>query len=128
MLLLLIIVSCLVLQLFLPWWIIGPVAFAFAAWKSTGASHAFKSGFLAVLLLWSCIALLKTIPNENLLAGKIAKMLMLPDLQFSWLIVLLISALVGALAAGFAALAGYFFRNTLTAKTLDKLSLHRDRD
>lgn len=113
MLFLLILVICLVLQLFLPWWIIAPVAFFLAFWKAKSAKKAFGNGFSAIFTLWCIIGLVKTIPNENLLANRVGQMLQLPDLSFNWLIVLLITGLVGGLAAGLSALAGYYFKEAL---------------
>ncbi len=110
MLLILIALASLVLQLFLPWWIIGPIAFCFAAWKASTGKHAFWSGFLAIFLLWALMALFKTLPNENLLANRVGQMLGLPGWELNWLIVLLISSLVGAIVGGFSALAGIYCR------------------
>lgn len=104
----LIILACLVLQFFLPWWIIGPVAFIFAAWKARTATHAFQSGFKALFVLWTLMALIKTLPNDNILANRVGKMFMLPDWSFNWIFVLLVSSLTGALTAAFSALAGYY--------------------
>lgn len=105
----LIILASLLLQFFLPWWIIGPVAFFFAAWKAKSPAHAFRSGFKAIFFLWLIIALIKTLPNENILANRVGEMLMLPHWSFNWIIVAITSALLGALASGLAAFAGYYW-------------------
>ena len=107
MLFLLILLVALVLQFFFSWWIIAIVAFVVAFLKARNGSNAFWSGFLAIGTLWTVVGLIKTLPNKNILANRIGQMLMLPDTGFNWLIVLLVSALIGALAGGFAALAGY---------------------
>ena len=121
MLIILIALISLLFQFFLPWWIIGPIAFGLAAWKASSGPHAFWSGFLAIFLLWAAMALFKTIPNENLLANRVGQMLGLPALQLNWLIVLLITALIGALAGGFSALAGLYCRQAfLTAPKTKK--------
>ncbi len=106
----LIILASLVLQFFLPWWIIGIIAFLFALWKAKSAGHAFNSGFKAIFFLWTIMALIKTLPNENILANRVGEMFMLPHWSFNWIIVILITALTGALAAGTAAFAGYFWK------------------
>lgn len=100
----------LILQLFLPWWIIGALAFAIAAWQSKSGAYAFKGGFTAIFLLWFMMSCWKSLPNENILANRVGQMLMLPDWPFTWLFVLLITAVIGGLAAGFAALSGFYVR------------------
>ncbi|WP_395625706.1 hypothetical protein [Daejeonella sp.] len=108
MLFLLIAIISLILQLFLPWWIIAPVAFALAAWRANSGKNAFFSAFLAIFTLWIIVGLIHTLPNENILANRVAGMLTLPLNSFNWLIVLLISGIIGGIAAGFSALAGRY--------------------
>jgi hypothetical protein len=114
MLILLIALVCLILQFFLPWWIIAPVAFLMALWKARSAGHAFGAGFSAIFILWIMMALVHSIPNENLLANRVGQMLMLPDLSFNWILVLLITGIIGGLAAGLAALAGFYSRQAIS--------------
>lgn len=115
MLFLLIAIVSLILQLFLPWWVIAPVAFVFAAWKAQSAKNAFFTAFLAIFVLWTIAGLIHTLPNENILANRVASMLTLPSSSFSWLIVLIISGVIGGLAAGFSALAGRYAKEALVA-------------
>lgn len=110
MLLIFIALLSLLLQFFLPWWIIAVVAFGLAFWRAISGKHAFWSGFFAIFLLWAVMALVKTIPNENLLANRVGQMFGFPDLAFNWIFILLITALVGALVGGFFALAGFYCR------------------
>ena len=110
MLFLLIFIISLTLQFFLPWWIIAPVAIGLAFWKAKSGGHAFLSGFGAIFLLWILMGLFRTIPNENLLANRVGQMLTLPESSFNWVFVLLITGVIGALTAGFSALAGCFLR------------------
>lgn len=116
MLFLIIVVICFVLQLFLPWWIIAPLAALAAFWKGTSAGQAFWSGFFAIFSLWIGTALFYTIPNGNILANRIGAMLGLPETSINWVIVLLITGVAGGLAAGLCSLAGYYFRETLVIK------------
>lgn len=116
MLFLLIFVICLIFQLFLPWWVIAPIVFGLAFWKAKSSKKAFAVGFSAIFILWLIMGLVKTIPNENILANRVGQMLMLPDLSFNWIIVLLISGLIGGLAAGLSALAGYHFKEAMNQR------------
>lgn len=113
MLFIIIIALCLLFQLFLPWWIITPLAFGAAFWKGKSGVHAFWSGFFAVFTLWVVTGLYYSIPNHHILANRVGDMLGLPDTSINWVIVLLISGLIGGLAAGFCALAGYYFRQAM---------------
>ena len=101
------------LQFFLPWWIIVPVAFGLAAWKAQSSGHAFKSAFWSLFLIWVIMSLFKSIPNENLLANRIGLLFMLPAWKFDWIIVALLTGLIGGLTAGFAALAGFLARKAV---------------
>ena len=121
-------ICSLILQFFLPWWIIGPIAFAFAAWKSSNAWYAFRTGFLAIFCLWIIVALFKTLPNDNLLANRVGQMLMLPEMKYNWVIILFATGLIGGIAAGFAALSGFYFRMAFTRKRTDHLSLSGEKD
>ncbi len=116
MLFILILLVAFILQFFLPWWIVAIVAFVAAFLKARAGSNAFWSGFFAIGTLWTIVGLFKTLSNKNILANKVGQMLMLPETGFNWLLVLIISALIGALAAGFSALAGYYFQAALRTK------------
>ena len=113
MLFILILVISFVFQFFLPWWIIAPIAIGLSYWKASSGGHAFASGFGAIFLLWILVGLFHTIPNENLLANRVGQLLMMPQTSFNWIFVLLISGILGGLAAGFSALAGYYLRLAL---------------
>lgn len=110
MLFLFILIFSLLLQFFLPWWIIAPVAFILAAWKAKSAGGAYKAGFAAIFILWIVVGLMLSLPNENMLANRVGLMLGFPDIPFRWVFVLLITGMVGGLASGFSALAGYYCR------------------
>ncbi len=108
MLFILILLVSLVLQFFLPWWIIAPIALGFAFWKARSGGHAFASGFGAIFLLWIIMGLIRSVPNENLLANRVGEMLMLPSNSLNWIFVLLITGVLGGLVAGISALAGFY--------------------
>jgi|GEM_PF-214453 len=102
----LILAASFILQLFLPWWIIAPVAFALALWKGTSSRQAFWSGFGAIVFLWAAAALVIHLRNEGILTAKVAGLFSLP---FPALMIV-ITALVGGLVGGLAALSGFYWQ------------------
>lgn len=113
MLFLIIATLCFVFQLFLPWWIISPIAFGAAFWNAGNSTHTFWSGFFAVFTLWIITGLFYSIPNGHLLANRVGAMLGLPDTTINWVVVLLISGVIGGIAAGLSASAGYHVRKAI---------------
>ncbi len=109
----LILAASFILQLFLPWWIIAPVAFALALWKGTSSRQAFWSGFGAIVFLWAATALVIHLRNEGILTAKIAGLFALP---FPALMIV-ITALVGGLVGGLAALSGFYWQRLLPGAT-----------
>ena len=105
-----------ILQLFLPWWIIGVIAFFLGIWQAKSGKHAFGGGFSAIFLLWLVVSLWYSLPNENILANRIGQMLMLPNWPFTWVFVVLITCIIGGLAAGSAALSGFLIRKAFIKK------------
>lgn len=113
MLFFLILIISMIFEFFLPWWIIALVAYGSSFWKAQTARHAFGSGFAAIFVLWVVMGLIHTIPNENLLANRVAEMLTLPASSFGWIIITLATGIVGGLVAGLSALAGFYSRTAL---------------
>src|SRR5271154_3749018 len=93
--------------LYLPWWsvaiaaIIVSVIIPLASWKS------FLSGFLGVFLLWAILAWWIDSKNNSILSQKIAQLLQLGS---SSILLILVTAFIGALVAGFAGLTGSYMR------------------
>lgn len=110
MLFILILLISLVAQFFLPWWVIAPIAFGLAARTNENGKKSFWNAFFAIFILWACMALLRSLPNENLLANRVAEMLSLPAASYNWLILVFISGIIGGLVAGVSAFAGFQFR------------------
>lgn len=91
----------------LPWW-----GFAITSLVVSVAIHqkprkSFVSGFLGLFLLWAGMALLKDMANEHILSTKVAQIL---PLGGSYLVLILVTGIVGGLVSGFAALAGSYLR------------------
>ena len=95
---------------FLPWWVVVIAAFlaAFFIGKTSGMS--FWSGFIAVFIGWAVLALFKSIPNDNILASRVVQLFPIPH---HWMWLLLITALIGGLVGGMAALSGMLLRKAV---------------
>jgi hypothetical protein len=91
--------------LYLPWWSIALVAFIVAFLIPVKPLSSFVSGFMALFLLWSLLALYISINNGHLLAHKISLLLLKTDNPF---LLIIITGLIGGLVAGFAALTGTY--------------------
>jgi hypothetical protein len=93
------------LCLFLPWWSITISAFMVAALIPQKPGRSFITGFTALLLLWGGLSF--WISNNN--HHKISLLILKMD---NTSILFLVTALIGALVAGFAALAGSYLRKS----------------
>ena len=93
--------------LYLPWWSIAIVAFLIAILIPQRPGRAFLAGFIALFLLWGGLSFWLSNNNGHILAHKIS--LVVFKIDNAWLL-LLATALIGALVAGFAALSGSFLR------------------
>lgn len=89
--------------LYLPWWSIAIIAFLVALFMGQFIGRSFLSGFLGIFLLWFIVALWIDIKNEHILSQKIAQLFSLGN---SSVLLILITALLGALVGGFAAMSG----------------------
>jgi hypothetical protein len=89
--------------IFLPWWSIAIIAFLVAFFLPQHIGLGFLSGFLGIFLLWGLMALWIDINNKSILSTKMATLF---PLGGSALMIILVTALVGALVGGFAAMAG----------------------
>jgi uncharacterized membrane protein YhaH (DUF805 family) len=87
---------------FLPWWVVAIAAFSAAFFAGKTPRQAFWSGFSAVFIVWIVLALFKSIPNNHILATKVAQLFHLPG----WWLLLLITGIIGGLVSGLAALSG----------------------
>ena len=103
---LLIALLSLAVGLYLPWWTIALVAFIVTSLISQNPIRSFLSGFTALFLLWGALAWVISSNNNHLLAGKVALILKMGNP----ILLIIVTALIGGLVAGFAALAGSFVR------------------
>ncbi len=93
--------------LYLPWWSIAIVAFAVCLLITQSLGAAFLSGFTGIFLLWAVLAVWIDSKNESLLSQKIAQLF---PLGGSSVLLIIVTALVGGLVGGFAAMSGAALR------------------
>ncbi|QQL48633.1 hypothetical protein [Mucilaginibacter ginkgonis] len=91
------------------WWAGAIIAFVAAFYAGKKPAQAFWSGFGGIAISWIILALLKTIPNDHILADRVTKMMHLPN----WIELLLITALIGGLVGGMASLSGFLVRRVI---------------
>ncbi len=94
--------------LWLPWWSIAISAFIVSLLVHQSAGKSFAGSFLGVFLLWGGLAWWIDMQNHGVLSKKIASVLPLNGNQ---MMLILVTALVGALVAGAAAVTGSFLRS-----------------
>lgn len=92
---------------FLPWWSIAIVAFLVALLIPQSLSMSFLSGLIGIFLLWSIVALWIDIKNNSILSHKISELLKLGG---SSMLLILVTAIIGGVVGGFAAMAGSSLR------------------
>jgi len=93
--------------LYLPWWSIAIAAFLSVLLIPLASGRAFLAGFLGVFLLWFLLALWIDIKNQHILSKKIAEIFPLGGSSFA---IILVTAIIGALVGGLAALSGSYLR------------------
>ena len=107
-----ILIAAFFLQMIMPWWIIIILSFAACGLIGKTAKISFWQPFLAISVLWVGMALFKSIPNNNILATRVAEMLGVK----LWYVVLVITALLGGIAAAISGVCGYHFRKAVIFK------------
>ncbi len=114
MVFIIIIIASFLLQMFLPWWVVILISFATCGIIGKTGKISFWQPFLAILILWIGMALFKSLPNNNVLATRVAEMLSVKQ----WPIVLAVTGLLGGLVSGICGYCGYQFRkNMINTKT-----------
>ena len=95
--------------LYTPWWSIAIADFLVAVLIPQKPGKAFVTGFVALLLLWGGLSFWISNNNDHLLAHKISLLILKIDSPY---LLMLATALIGGLVAGFAALTGAFARKS----------------
>jgi hypothetical protein len=103
--LILIAILVFVLELLLPWWSIAIAAFIGGIALNSRAN--FAAGFLAVALVWFLYALMMETTAAAPLTARVASLF-----SMNSILLMLVTALIGGLVGGFAAMAGSAVRGT----------------
>lgn len=93
--------------IFLPWWSIAIAAFLVGLLLPQHAGRSFITGFAGIFVLWSLVAAWIDLKNKGILSHKIAALLPLGGSSF---LLILVTAFVGGLVGGFAAMTGSSLR------------------
>jgi hypothetical protein len=93
--------------LYLPWWSIAIAAFIVSAAIPQKPAMAFLAGFVALFILWGALAWFISSNNDHLLAHRVSLLILKQD---NPALLVTVTALIGALVAGLAALSGSFVR------------------
>lgn len=95
--------------LYMPWWTIAIAAFLVSVFIPQSPGKSFLTGFAALFLLWGILSWWIDNRNEHVLSHKLAAVLPFGGSSF---VMILVTALVGALVAGCASLTASYFRKT----------------
>ncbi len=104
------------LQMIAPWWVIILISFATCGIIGKTGKIAFWQSFFAICLLWIGYSLFKSLPNDNVLASRVAIMISVNV----WWILLLITGILSGLVAGISGYCGYQFRMAMLVKKSDE--------
>ena len=104
------IVLALLLSLFLPWWSVMIAALATALFMPLKKTAVFFVPFIAILLFWAVYSFILSSGNDYTLAKRIAVLLPLGGNAY---LLMLVTGVVGGLAAGIAAVFGKQLNLTL---------------
>jgi len=105
--LILIILLSFIACLYFPWWSVAVVAFIVAVIIPQRALMGFITGFCALFILWFALSFWISNNNDHILAHKVSLLILKTDNPY---LLMLVTALIGALVAGFAAMAGSYLR------------------
>ena len=100
--------------IFVPfWWFFAVAALLVALLVNQNAGKAFFAGFLGLFSLWFVLAFWMDNGNDGILSAKIASLLPLGGSKW---ILFIVTAAIGGIVAGFAALSGSYLRSSGSKK------------
>jgi hypothetical protein len=103
--------------LFFPWWVIAITSFLVGLLIHQRAGFAYLSAFIGVALLWAIQAFLIDSKNNHLLSTKIANVL---PLGGNYILLIVVTALIGGLVGGFASMTGSYARSNRTKEEIEE--------
>jgi hypothetical protein len=109
-----VIIICLVLQLFMPWWVAAVAGFIVGVAFSNTSFNAFVVGFIGVFLVWSAYAFWLDVQNASVLSSKIAVLFSVKQP----ILLVLITGLMGGITGGLGSWAGNELRKMANIKGL----------
>jgi|SRR5580658_3705758 hypothetical protein len=95
--------------LWLPWWEISVASFLVSVIIPQQRWDSFLSGSLGIFFLWGVLAWWIDFKNTSILSQKIAQVLPLGGSSY---LLILVTAFIGAVVGGFAALTASYLRKT----------------
>lgn len=93
--------------LYFPWWSIAIVALLISIIIQQKHLISFICGFISLFLLWGFLSLWISVHNEHILAHRVSLLIFKTDSPY---LLIFVTALIGAMVAGFAALTGSYLR------------------
>ena len=106
----LIAICAFVTGIYMPWWSLAIAAFLVSTVIDLKPGWAFLSGFIALFLFWGIMSWIISSNNQQLFAHKISRLILSTD---NPTLLIFVTALLGALVAGFAALSGSLLRSII---------------
>ena len=97
----------------LPWWSFAITTFVVFVSIPQHAGKSFLAGFATLFVLWAVIAFKIDFANEHLLSKKVAGII---PLGGSYILLILVTAVIGGLVAGMSALTGSLLRSSFKKK------------
>lgn len=92
---------------YMSWWSLALASFLVALFIRQSPGLAWLSGFLGIFFLWAVLASWIDVRNQGILSQKVAELF---PLGGSVLMLIIITALIGGLVGGFAAMTGSYIR------------------
>ena len=89
--------------IYLPWWSIAIIAFLVGIFIRQTLMKSFLAGFLGIFILWAVVSLWIDVKNGSILSHKIAALF---PLGGSSGLLIMLTAVIGGIVGGFAALTG----------------------
>ncbi len=92
----------------MPWWIFAITSLLVSLAIPQRPGRSFLCGFTALFLLWAILAFRIDVANDHLLSGKVAHIL---PMGGSYVVLIIVTGIIGGLVSGLAALTGSYLRN-----------------